>query len=78
LAAVGRASYVSAGDSEVLEAVKVLARSEGIIPALEPAHAVAWVARAAASGDLPRDSTVLITMSGRGDKDAEQVMDLLG
>jgi tryptophan synthase beta chain len=78
LAAVGRASYVSAGDSEVLEAVKVLARSEGIIPALEPAHAVAWVARAAASGDMPRDSTVLITMSGRGDKDAEQVMDLLG
>jgi tryptophan synthase beta chain len=78
LAASGRASYVAAGDTEVLDAVKLLARTEGIIPALEPAHAVAWVARAAANGELPRDSTVLITMSGRGDKDAEQVMELLG
>jgi tryptophan synthase beta chain len=78
LAANGRASYVAAGDAEVLDAVQLLARTEGIIPALEPAHAVAWVARAAASGELPKDSTVLITMSGRGDKDAEQVMDLLG
>jgi tryptophan synthase beta chain len=78
LAASGRAVYVAAGDAEVLDAVQLLARTEGIIPALEPAHAVAWVARAAASGELPTGSTVLITMSGRGDKDAEQVMDLLG
>jgi tryptophan synthase beta chain len=78
LAAAGRARYVSAGDSEVLEALQLLARTEGIIPALEPAHAVAWVARAAASGELPAGSTVLITMSGRGDKDAEQVMGLIG
>ena len=49
-----------------------------IIPALEPAHAVAWVARAARSGEIPTGSSVLITMSGRGDKDAEQVMGLLG
>jgi tryptophan synthase beta chain len=55
-----------------------LAKTEGIIPALEPAHAVAWVARAARNGDLPAGSSVLITMSGRGDKDAEQVMGLLG
>jgi tryptophan synthase beta chain len=78
LAAAGRARYVAAGDAEVLDAVQLLARTEGIIPALEPAHAVAWVVRAAAGGELPKDSTVLITMSGRGDKDAEQVMALLG
>jgi tryptophan synthase beta chain len=54
-----------------------LARSEGIIPALEPAHALAWVIRACASGELAPGSTVLVTMSGRGDKDAEQVMGLL-
>jgi tryptophan synthase beta chain len=78
LAAAGRARYVAAGDSEVLEALQTLARTEGIIPALEPAHAMAWVTRAAASGELAKDSTVLVTMSGRGDKDAEQVMGLLG
>jgi tryptophan synthase beta chain len=78
LASTGRARYVPAGDNEVLAALQLLARSEGIIPALEPAHAVAWVIRASASGEIPADSTVLITMSGRGDKDAEQVMGLLG
>jgi len=62
----------------VLEALQLLAVTEGIIPALEPAHAVAWVARAAGTSELPEGSTVLITMSGRGDKDAQQVMDLLG
>src|SRR3984893_5210900 len=71
LAATGRAQYFPAGDSEGLVALELLATTEGIIPALEPAHAVAWVIRAAASGEVPRDSTVLITMSGRGDKDAE-------
>jgi tryptophan synthase beta chain len=78
LAATGRARYVPAGDEEVLRALQLLAKTEGIIPALEPAHAVAWVVRASASGELPAGSTVLITMSGRGDKDAEQVMGLLG
>jgi tryptophan synthase beta chain len=77
LAASGRARYVPAGDTEVLEALQLLARTEGIIPALEPAHALAWVVRAAASGELPAGSTVLLTLSGRGDKDAEQVMGLL-
>jgi tryptophan synthase beta chain len=77
LSSSGRARYVQAGDSEVLDALQQLARSEGIIPALEPAHAVAWVIRACASGELPAGSTVLVTMSGRGDKDAEQVMGLL-
>jgi tryptophan synthase beta chain len=78
LAATGRARYVAAGDSEVLDALHLLARTEGIIPALEPAHAVAWVARAAGTAELPTGSTVLITMSGRGDKDVQQVMEILG
>jgi len=78
LAAMGRATYVPADDGEVLDALQLLAVTEGIIPALEPAHAVAWVARAAGTSELPEGSTVLITMSGRGDKDAQQVMDLLG
>jgi tryptophan synthase beta chain len=77
LASIGRAQYVSAGDAEVLEALQVLARTEGIIPALEPAHAVAWLLRAAGTDELPTGSTVMLTMSGRGDKDAEQVMNLL-
>lgn len=77
LASTGRASYVPVSDDEVLKALSLLARTEGIIPALEPAHAVAWVARAAGH-EIPTGSTVLITMSGRGDKDAEQVMGLIG
>ena len=77
LAAVGRATYKAASDEEVVEALKLLAVTEGIIPALEPAHAVAWVARAAGTPELPAGSTVLVTMSGRGDKDAQQVMDLV-
>jgi tryptophan synthase beta chain len=78
LADVGRARYVPAADEEVLAALQLLATTEGIIPALEPAHAVAWVVRAAGTADLPTGSTVLVTMSGRGDKDAEHVMRLLG
>ena len=76
LATVGRATYVSADDEEVLGALQLLARTEGIVPALEPAHAVAWVARAAGR-EIPEGATVLVTMSGRGDKDAEHVMRLL-
>ncbi len=78
LADVGRAVYVPAADGEVLAALQLLATTEGIIPALEPAHAVAWVIRAAGTDALPTGSTVLITMSGRGDKDAEHVMGMLG
>jgi tryptophan synthase beta chain len=77
LASTGRATYVTANDDQVLDALQLLARTEGIIPALESAHAVAWVVRAARSGELPTGSTVLITMSGRGDKDADQVMRIL-
>jgi tryptophan synthase beta chain len=78
LAAIGRAEYATAHDAEVLEAFTLLSHTEGIIPALESAHAVAWVARVAGTADLPRGSTVLITLSGRGDKDVAQVRDLLG
>ncbi|HZU80305.1 MAG TPA: tryptophan synthase subunit beta [Acidimicrobiales bacterium] len=76
LASVGRARYVQANDAEVLEAFKLLAHTEGIIPALESAHAVAWVAREAGK-EIPLGSTVLVTLSGRGDKDIAQVRDLL-
>jgi len=77
LAAIGRARYVSAGDEEVVDAFRRLARTEGIIPALESAHALAWVLRVAGSPELPTGSTVLVTLSGRGDKDVAQVRDLL-
>ena len=77
LADNGRAQYRSASDDEVLDALQLLARTEGIIPALEPAHALAWLVRAARSGEVPAGSTVMMTLSGRGDKDAETVMGLL-
>jgi tryptophan synthase beta chain len=76
LAALGRADYFGATDEEVLEALQVLSRMEGIIPALETAHAVAWVLREAGHS-LARGSSVLINLSGRGDKDVAQVRDIL-
>jgi len=60
-----------------MDAFRLLCRTEGIIPALESAHAVAWVIRAAGTPDLPEGSTVMVTLSGRGDKDAQQVMEIL-
>jgi tryptophan synthase beta chain len=77
LGALGRASYETAGDEEVLEAFQRLARTEGIIPALESAHALAWVIAHAGTERLPSGSTVLINLSGRGDKDVAQVRDIL-
>jgi tryptophan synthase beta chain len=76
LSATGRATYVTADDREVLAAMRLLSETEGIIPALEPAHAIAYLARIV-GGDIPRGSTVLITLSGRGDKDVAQVMPML-
>ncbi len=76
LADIGRAEYTMVSDAEVLEAFQLLSRSEGIIPALEPAHAVAWVVREAGRS-IPSGSTVLINLCGRGDKDAAQVMEML-
>ena len=70
LAQIGRAEYHAVTDAEAVAAVELCARTEGILPALESAHALAWVERAARAGDLPPAATVLVTMSGRGDKDA--------
>ena len=75
LGGLGRARYVTVTDDEVLVAVRRLAEREGIICALESAHAVAWVLRAAGTAELPTDSTVLLTLSGRGDKDMAQLME---
>ncbi|MFI7021144.1 tryptophan synthase subunit beta [Micromonospora sp. NPDC049900] len=69
----GRARYVTVNDAEVIPAVRRLARTEGILPALESAHAIAWVIRAAESGELPPFSTVLVALSGRGDKDMHTI-----
>ncbi len=74
LASTGRAEYPTVTDAEVLAAFQALARSEGIIPALECAHALAWIIREAPT---MQGSTVLMNLSGRGDKDVAQVMDLL-
>ena len=76
LATTGRAEYVAIGDEEVLEALKSLSELEGIIPALETAHAVAWIMKEA-GGSIPRGSTVLLNLSGRGDKDVAQVREIL-
>ena len=75
LKALGRARYESITDPEVLEAFELLARSEGIIPALESAHALAWVSRERAQ---LAGKTVLVCLSGRGDKDVAQVAAILG
>jgi len=72
LAATKRAEYYAVGDDEVLDALVLLSEYEGIIPALETAHAIAWVMREA-GGLLPRGSSVLLNLSGRGDKDVAQV-----
>ena len=69
LAELGRAEYTAASDEDAVAAAKTLARSEGIIPALESAHAVAEVMRRAPQ--MKRDEIVIVNLSGRGDKDME-------
>jgi tryptophan synthase beta chain len=76
LAAVGRAEYQSATDDEAIAGFQLLAATEGIVPALEPAHALGWLAREAGRA-IPEGATVLVTLSGRGDKDAAQVAERL-
>ncbi|MCC6063280.1 MAG: tryptophan synthase subunit beta [Thermocrinis sp.] len=73
---IGRAEYVYATDQEALEGFKLLSRLEGIIPALEPAHAVLKVVEIASK--LSKDDVVIFNLSGRGDKDMETVMKHLG
>jgi tryptophan synthase beta chain len=72
----GRAEYVYATDQEALEGFKLLSRLEGIIPALEPAHAVLKVVEIA--GKLSKEDILIFNLSGRGDKDMETVMKHLG
>ncbi len=72
----GRAAYVNVTDDQALEGFKLLCRAEGIIPALEPAHAIYHVSRMAPA--LSRDRTILVGLSGRGDKDMGTVVEALG
>ncbi|MDP9134102.1 MAG: tryptophan synthase subunit beta [Actinomycetota bacterium] len=79
----GRARYVAVTDADALHAFRELARLEGIIPALEPAHAIAWLledagASAAPPGPDGRDGYDLLCLSGRGDKDMDEVTSMLG
>jgi tryptophan synthase beta chain len=75
LASIGRAEYPTVTDAEVIESFQLLAGSEGIIPALESAHALAWIRREAPN---MQGQSVLMNLSGRGDKDVDQMMDILG
>jgi tryptophan synthase beta chain len=75
LASIGRARYEQVTDAEVIDAFQLLSRTEGIIPALEPAHALAWISRDRAE---LAGRTVLLNLSGRGDKDVGQMMEVLG
>ncbi len=76
LAASGRANYEPIGDDDVIPALQLLSELEGIIPALESAHAVAWIIQEAGRS-IPKGSSVLLNMSGRGDKDVAQVREIL-
>ncbi|MFA5774965.1 MAG: tryptophan synthase subunit beta [Ilumatobacteraceae bacterium] len=75
LSATGRAEYPSVTDEQVIAGFRLLARLEGIIPALESAHAIAWL-----MNEAPKiqGQTVLVNLSGRGDKDVAQMMEILG
>jgi tryptophan synthase beta chain len=75
LASIGRAEYPTVADAEVIEAFQLMAKTEGIIPALECAHALAWITREAPK---MQGKTVLMNLSGRGDKDVGQMMEILG
>lgn len=74
LASVGRAQYPTVTDDEVIAAFQLMASCEGIIPALESAHAMAWISREAKN---MQGKTVLMNLSGRGDKDVAQMMTIL-
>jgi len=76
LASQGLAEYSSATDAEALEAFQQLSRLEGILPALESAHAIAWVLREGRT--FPRKARLIVNLSGRGDKDVSEVLRVLG
>ena len=72
-----RVTYERAPDQLALDGFRLLARTEGILPALEPAHAIGWLATAAQTGQVTPGTRVLLNLSGRGDKDVETVASLL-
>ena len=72
----GRAEYVAATDQQALEGFQLLCRTEGIIPALEPAHALFYAAKLA--GQLSPEQILVVNLSGRGDKDMHTVAEALG
>ena len=76
LKSIGRAQYVAVTDEEAVNAFLELSRKEGIIPALEPSHALAYATKLAKT--LDRDKIIVVTLSGRGDKDVEVVAKYLG
>ena len=71
----GRAEYVAVADKQALEGFKLLCETEGIIPALEPAHAIYYAVQVAAN--LPQEKLIVINLSGRGDKDLDIVSQAL-
>ncbi|MFZ4585701.1 MAG: tryptophan synthase subunit beta [Acidimicrobiia bacterium] len=77
LAAAGRAEYPNCTDEQALAGFHLLSETEGIIPALEPSHAIGWLA-AEAGNTVPAGSTVVVNLSGRGDKDVQQVAERYG
>ena len=72
----GRATYVAVDDKDTLEAFQLLCRTEGIIPALEPAHAISYAAKMA--GSLDKEKIIIVNLSGHGDKDMDIVVKALG
>jgi tryptophan synthase beta chain len=73
---IGRATYVAVNDKEALKAFQLLCQTEGIIPALEPAHAISYATKMARS--LHKERIIVVNLSGHGDKDMDIVRDALG
>ena len=73
---IGRVNYLSVTDAEALDGLKLLAQTEGIIPALETAHAIYYAAKLAK--EMSREETIVICLSGRGDKDVHTVREVMG
>jgi len=73
---IGRATYVAVNDKEALKAFQLLCQTEGIIPALEPAHAISYAAKMA--GSLDKEQIIVVNLSGHGDKDMDIIREALG
>jgi len=73
---IGRATYVAVNDKDTLEAFQLLCQTEGILPALEPAHAISYAAKMA--GSLDKEQIIVVNLSGHGDKDMDIVVKALG